>query len=100
MKVLKGFSEEIKSCSWAKVDVELDLQDLEGICEAEGLVADELTHRQKYAILSAEAERLLVVEFIRKVQAVAPTEYDMTALQNRLKSASSVYTKAVENASG
>lgn len=100
MKVLKGFSEEIAHCQWAKVDVELDSQDLVEICEFEGLDPSELTHRQKYAILSSEAERLLTVEFIRTVQAKAPGQYDMDSLKTRLDAVSASYSKAIESASG
>lgn len=68
MKVLRGFSEEVLSCKWAKADVELDDGDLEAIALSQGFDIGNLTVAQKYGILSTEAEKLLTVEYIKAVR--------------------------------
>jgi hypothetical protein len=69
MKVTKGFSEELKSCSWAKVDVELDEDDLLRLLLENDRSPESLTLSTAYAILSAEAERLLTVEYVLALKA-------------------------------
>jgi hypothetical protein len=64
MKVSKGFSEELQSCKWAKAEVELDEEDLLSLLLEHGQSVEDLTVSQKYGILSAETERLAVVEYI------------------------------------
>lgn len=68
VKVLKGFSEELQKCQWAKADVELDSTDLEEMLLEHQIDVHGLTVSQKYAILSTEAEKLLTVEYIRAVK--------------------------------
>jgi hypothetical protein len=70
MKVSRGFSEEIKSCVWAKADVELDEGDLARILIAAEVPADQWTHLtvgQAYAILSQEAEVLCYREYMKSL---------------------------------
>lgn len=61
---MKGFSEELSPNSWAKTDVTLDQDDLRDLLLEDGRDFTGLTTRLSYAILSAEVERLVTVEYV------------------------------------
>jgi hypothetical protein len=94
MRVLKGWSEEIQSCKWAKSDVELDETDLHRLL-AEGNVEEkywnDLTTSQVFGILSLEAERLAYREYLTSIKRLGvEINDDMTkrliVLSRRVKS--------------
>jgi hypothetical protein len=96
MRIRTGYSEELQHNSWAKGDIDLDSNDLEGLAVEFDFNLADLTHTLKYDILYSEAERLLTIKYIRDVQLKSPGSRDMDILKRRLGTVTNLLDKHVQ----